>query len=66
MPKLTVALLSGGVSSERDVSLKSGQQVYEALDKEKYHVRRYDPKSDLQQLVADASQMCQLRSWPQL
>lgn len=54
MPRLTVALLSGGVSSERDVSLKSGQQVYEALDKEKYDVRRYDPKFDLQQLVADA------------
>jgi D-alanine-D-alanine ligase len=54
MSKLTVALLSGGISSEREVSLKSGQQVYEALDKSKYEIRRYDPKTDLQRLVADA------------
>jgi D-alanine-D-alanine ligase len=52
--KLTVALLMGGVSSEREVSLKSGSQVYEALDKEKYNVVRYDPKEDLQKLIADA------------
>ncbi len=54
MKKLTVALLSGGISSEREVSLNSGNQVYEALDKEKYDVRRYDPKTDLARLVADA------------
>lgn len=53
--KLTVALISGGVSSERDVSLKSGDQVFEALDKSKYTVCRYDPKTDLLRLVADAS-----------
>jgi D-alanine-D-alanine ligase len=52
--KLTVALLMGGVSSEREVSLKSGNQVYEALDKEKYNVVRYDPKEDLPKLIADA------------
>lgn len=51
---LTVALLSGGISSEREVSLKSGEQVYAALDKDKYHVVRYDPMSDLNRLVADA------------
>lgn len=54
MKKLTVALLMGGVSSEREVSLKSGNQVYEALDKEKYNVVRYDPKEDLLSLIADA------------
>jgi D-alanine-D-alanine ligase len=54
MKKLTVALLSGGISSEREVSLNSGNQVYEALDKEKYDVRRYDPKTDLARLVAEA------------
>jgi D-alanine-D-alanine ligase len=54
MKKLTVALLMGGVSSEREVSLKSGNQVYEALDKEKYNVVRYDPKEDLPKLIADA------------
>jgi D-alanine-D-alanine ligase len=57
MKKLTVALLSGGVSSEREVSLHSGDQVYEALDKKKYHVLRYDPKTDLPRLVNDASRI---------
>jgi D-alanine-D-alanine ligase len=47
MEKMTIALLSGGVSSEREVSLNSGDQVYEALDKEKYKIIRYDPKTDL-------------------
>ncbi|MFO8083915.1 MAG: D-alanine--D-alanine ligase [Desulfobacterales bacterium] len=55
MKKLNIALLLGGISSERDVSLKSGNQVYEALDKEKYNVVRYDPKEDLSKLVTDAS-----------
>ncbi|MGD8367116.1 MAG: D-alanine--D-alanine ligase [Desulfobacterales bacterium] len=54
MKRRTVALLSGGISSEREVSLNSGNQVYEALDKEKYRVVRYDPKTDLARLVADA------------
>lgn len=51
---LTVALLSGGISSEREVSLKSGDQVYAELNKDKYRVVRYDPKTDLNRLVADA------------
>jgi len=55
--KLTVALMMGGISSEREVSLKSGNQVYEALDKEKYNVVRYDPREDLRQLIHDASKI---------
>ena len=55
--KLTLALLSGGISSEREVSLNSGQQVYEALDKDKYDILRYDPKTDLLRLVADATRI---------
>ncbi len=55
MEKMTIALLSGGVSSEREVSLNSGNQVYDALDKEKYNIIRYDPKTDLGRLVEDAS-----------
>jgi D-alanine-D-alanine ligase len=55
MKKTTVALLSGGISSEREVSLKSGGQVYDALDKKKYDVIRYDPKSDLLRLVSDSA-----------
>jgi D-alanine-D-alanine ligase len=54
MEKVTLALLAGGISSEREVSLHSGEQVYDALDKSKYDIRRYDPKSDLANLVADA------------
>jgi D-alanine-D-alanine ligase len=54
MAKLNLALIAGGISSEREVSLNSGDQVYAALDKEKYEIRRYDPKSDLKQLVAEA------------
>jgi len=57
MKKLSVALLAGGISSEREVSLQSGDQVYEALDKEKYHIRRYDPKTDLGRLVKDAAKI---------
>ncbi|MEE8416964.1 MAG: D-alanine--D-alanine ligase [Desulfobacterales bacterium] len=57
MKKLTVALLSGGISSEREISIKSGDQVNEALDKEKYTIIRYDPKTDLARLVSDAPQI---------
>ena len=34
MAKMRLALIAGGKSSEREVSLKSGAQVYEALDQE--------------------------------
>lgn len=54
MQKLTVALLSGGKSSEREVSLNGGNQVYEALDPRRYRVLRYDPQCDLPRLTADA------------
>jgi D-alanine-D-alanine ligase len=57
MSKLNLALLSGGISSEREVSINSGDQVYEALDKDKYDIFRYDPKTDLERLVADASRI---------
>lgn len=53
MNKLKLALISGGVSSERDVSLKSGQQVFSALANEKYDVHRYDPQTDLASLVSE-------------
>ncbi len=54
MGKIKLALLSGGVSSEREVSLNSGNQVFDALDKGKYDIVRYDPKTDLNKLVTDA------------
>ena len=57
MKKIRLALLSGGVSSEREVSLNSGKQVFSALDKDKYDITLYDPKTDLKQLVIDADKV---------
>jgi len=57
MEKIRLALLSGGVSSEREVSLNSGKQVFDALDKDKYNITLYDPKTDLKQLVIDADRI---------
>lgn len=54
MKKLNLALLSGGTSGEREVSSKGGDQAYEALDKSKYSIMRYDPKTDLARLAAEA------------
>ncbi len=57
MEKIRLALLSGGISSERQVSLNSGKQVFQALDKDKYDIIQYDPKTDLPQLVNDAGKI---------
>jgi D-alanine-D-alanine ligase len=57
MSKRVIALLSGGISSEREVSLSSGNQVFEALDKTRYEVLRYDPQTDLPRLVVDAGRI---------
>ena len=51
MGKIGIALLSGGWSAEREISLKSGESVYRAIDKRKYNVTLYDPRSDLRNLV---------------
>jgi D-alanine-D-alanine ligase len=53
MAKIKLALLSGGLSKEREVSLKTGEKIFEALDKKKYDIFRYDPKSDLEKLIKD-------------
>ena len=55
MEKLKIALLSGGESNEREVSKQTGDVIFEALDKEKYEIFRYDPKEDLTKLFIDAS-----------
>lgn len=52
--KLTVALISGGTSGEREVSLKGAAQVKAALDTTKYNIANYDPKTDLPKLAAEA------------
>jgi D-alanine-D-alanine ligase len=50
-----VAVLAGGKSAEREVSLKSGEQVLSVLDKDRYEVFRYDPRDDLPRLAQDAA-----------
>ncbi len=57
MKKMRLALIAGGKSAEREVSLKSGEQVYRALDKTKYDIKRYDPKDDLEKLVREAEEI---------
>ncbi len=57
MAKMRLALIAGGKSSEREVSLKSSAQVYDALDKNKYDIRRYDPLIDLESLVREAPEL---------
>ncbi|WP_319404800.1 D-alanine--D-alanine ligase [uncultured Desulfosarcina sp.] len=57
MKKKTIALISGGISSEREVSLNSGKQVYDALDKTRYDILTYDPKTDIPRLVSDAGRI---------
>jgi len=52
--RLRVALLAGGTSGEREVSLKGAQGVIKALSPERYEVTLYDPAQDLSRLVADA------------
>jgi D-alanine-D-alanine ligase len=52
---MRVALLAGGKSAEREVSLNSGEQVFRVLDKERYEVLRYDPSDDLPRLAKDAA-----------
>ena len=55
--KLRVALLMGGNSSEREVSLNSGKSVLKALNPKKYQVTIYDPPADLPKLVKDAARI---------
>ena len=54
---MRLALIAGGKSSEREVSLKSGAQVYQALNQDKYDIRRYDPLTDLERLVREAREL---------
>jgi len=55
--KLRVALLAGGTSGERQVSLNGAAEVERALDPERFLVRRYDPACDLARLVKDAGEI---------
>ncbi|MCI5168320.1 MAG: D-alanine--D-alanine ligase [Candidatus Electrothrix sp. GM3_4] len=57
MNKIRLALIAGGTSGEREVSLKGAAEVEQALNKDKYEVVRYDPATDLARLAADAEQL---------
>lgn len=57
MSKIRLALIAGGRSGERQVSLQGAAGVAQALCKEKYEVLRYDPAFDLARLAADADRL---------
>ncbi len=51
---LRVALLAGGKSGEREVSLTGAREVMKALDPDRYQIKRYDPATDMAKLAAEA------------
>jgi len=51
--KLCVALLAGGKSGEREVSLSGAAMFEKALNPDKYLIKRYDPAFDLESLARD-------------
>jgi len=55
--KIRVALLRGGKSGEREVSLAGGREVARALDPARYEVTTYDPATDLARLAQDAGRI---------
>jgi D-alanine-D-alanine ligase len=57
MAKIRLALIAGGTSDEREVSLRGAAGVEQALDSGKYEVVRYDPATDLARIAADAARI---------
>lgn len=55
--KIRLALLCGGISSEREVSLSGAKGVIEALNKERYEVEVFDTATDLPRLVERAKDL---------
>jgi D-alanine-D-alanine ligase len=53
MSKTRIAILSGGWSREKDISIKSGKAVYAAISREKYEVTVCDPSVDLDFLLRE-------------
>lgn len=49
---MKVLVLKGGISNERDVSLKSGEGVADAAEKEGYDVFEYDFTGDIEDFVS--------------
>ena len=57
MAKIRLALIAGGTSDEREVSLRGAAGVEKALDPNKYEVVRYDPATDLARIAGDAARI---------
>jgi len=55
--KIQLALIAGGKSGEREVSLAGAKGVLATLDREKYDVYQFDPATDLAQLAQDAGKL---------
>lgn len=53
--KIRVAILMGGISNERAVSLSTGKTAAEYLDPAKFSFRTYDTKKDLPKLFYDVT-----------
>ncbi len=62
MSKIKVAVLMGGTSAEREVSLSTGRQILNALDPEKYTVYALDTASGQKFLPAGVTQTLALLS----
>ncbi len=55
--RINLALLYGGRSSERTVSIAGANEVERALDPKKYTLRRYDTATELKKLVQEADEI---------
>lgn len=55
--KLNIALLCGGRSAEREVSLRGSREIKKALDPNRYQVTVYDTASDILKLVKEAAEI---------
>jgi len=55
-----VAVLMGGRSSEREISIKTGKQISQALTGEGYEVKEIDPAGALVKDLQDFSARCGL------
>lgn len=56
-PKINLALLYGGTSTERPISLMSAQSVLAHLDRKKYKIHKYDTATDIPRLVRQAKKL---------
>lgn len=54
MQPLRLALIAGGTSGEREVSLRGAAGVGQALDSDRYIIKRYDPATDLAKIATEA------------